>query len=168
MSIRRMFPVLFVAVFAVAAWPGEAAGQVSSCWLCTGSEFQPDNGSTVCRSWYWGADDCVHRGSEHFHWCDLGPDFCFDDVFSAADEMAVEGVRAGQLLPMEGDYVVLTEADDIVILRRCGAEVARFAVSELKAAGDRTGSLAIGPGARSEHPDIPVAATALHRRVLEE
>jgi len=171
MTIRRMFPLLAVAVVAGGWLPADVAGQLSSCWVCAESPFTPepdDNGSTVCRGWYWGASDCAQKGTPERHWCDLSEDLCWDEVLTAADELAVASVRAGLIPPIGGDHFVLTEGDDILVMRSCGAEIARFAVSELKGARGRTGLLAIGTTEGSEDPVIAVAATGHRRGILEE
>lgn len=60
------------------------------------------------------------------------------------------------MLPMDGDHLVLTEGNDIVVMRKCRAEIARFATSELKDADSHAGILAIAPTVGSQHPDRPV------------
>ena len=167
MTIRRLFPLLAVAVGAVASSPAVVAGQISSCWLCEESPSQPDNESEICVGWYWGKHDCAQIGSPDFHICDPYGGWCWDGLLAAADEVAVESVRVGELLSAEGDHLVLTEGDDIVVMRKCGAEIARFAMSELKSSDDRAGPLAIGPTG-SKYPDTRVGAIDRRPGILEE
>ena len=166
MTIRKMFPVLFVAMFAVGYAPAEVAGQISSCAICEKSDFQPGNGSTICVGSYSGRKHCAQQGDADFHLCLAYGESCWDDVFAAADEMAVESLRKGKMLPIEGDHLILTEGDDILVMRKCGAVIARFAMSELQDADEHAGLLASGPTQGSEHADILVAATEPRRRVL--
>ena len=168
MTIRKMFPVLFVAMFAVGYAPAEVAGQISSCAICKVSDFQPDNGSTICVGWYWGSAYCAQQGTPDFHLCLLYGEFCWDDVFAAADERAVESLREGQIPPIEGDHLILTEGDDILVMRKCGAVIARFAMSELWAADEHADLVASGPKQGSENADILVAATEPRWGVLQE
>ena len=170
MMIRKLLPLLAVAMVAAASSPAPATGQISSCFLCDDSPFQPDNGSEICVGWYWGAAHCAQAGTPDFHLCLPYGGFCSDDVFVAADEMAVESVRAGQALPIDGDHLVLTEGDDIVVKRKCGAEIARFAMSDSRAPDNQAGILAIGPTEKSRHPERHIPATDRDRRrgILEE
>ena len=166
--VRKLLPLLAVATVAATSSPAPATGQISSCWLCEDSPFQPGNGSEICVGWYWGRAHCAQAGTPDFHLCLPCGGFCWDDVFAAADEMAIESVRAGQMLRMDGDHLVLTEGDDIVVMRKCGAEIARFAMSELKGADDQAGLLAIGPTERLQHPERHIPATDRRRGILEE
>jgi len=166
MTIRRLFPLLAVAVVAVASSPADVAGQISSCWVCVKSIFQPDNNSTICQGWYSGTEHCAQAGSPDFHLClDYGGP-CDDGVFAAGDDVAVESVLAGQMLPVDGGHFVMTERDDIVIMRKCGAVIVRFAMSELKSGGDHAAPLAVGPMETSDRRGRPVATAYPRRGIL--
>ena len=172
MTIRKMFPLLAVAMVAAASSPADVAGQISSCMRCVDSPFKPDpddpdNNSTICQGWYSGRTECAQQGTPDYHLCLVYGPRCWDDVFAAADETAVEFAKLGQILPDDGDHFVLTQGDDLVVMRKCGAEIARLAISEVRSGGGHLGPLTIRPE-RSEHPDGPVAIADLTRGALEE
>lgn len=155
-DVRKLFPLLAVTTVAAASSPAEVAGQVvGTCWMCVESPFQPDNGSEICQGWFWGSEHCAQAGSPDFHLCFPYGDVCRTEVSAAADEIAVELIRGGQSLPLDGDHLILTEGNEIVVMRKCGAEIARFAVAGLKGADVRESDrvLAIGPPVRPRHPN---------------
>lgn len=144
----------------MASVPTDVTAQVGTCWVCVKSEF-PDTSpfSTMCTLDLIGRTYCASQGSKDFHVClPFGP-VCVSGVTGAADELAVASVRAGVTLPIDGDYLVVAEAGDIVVMRRCGAEVARFTMSE-RGAKHRAGVLAMNPTDLLEHPEVGVTSTA--------
>ena len=85
-----------------------------------------------------------------------------------ADELAVASARAGLTPSIDSDYLVVAEAGDIVVMRRCGAVVDRFAMSE-RGAESRVGLAAMDPTDGLEHPEVPMAAASEPRqRILEQ
>ena len=144
----------------MASVPTDVTAQVGACWVCVRSEF-PDTSpfSTMCTLDLIGRTYCSSQGTKEFHVClPFGP-VCVSGVTGAADELAVASVRAGVTLPIDSDYLVVAEAGDILVMRRCGAEVARFTMSE-RGAKRRAGGLAMNPADRLEHPEVGVTSTA--------
>ena len=144
--------------------PTDAAAQVGACWVCVPSEF-PDTSpfSTMCTLDLIGSTYCASKGTKDFHLClPFGP-VCTPGVTGAADELAVASVRAGLTLPIDGDYLVVAEAGDIVVMRRCGAEVARFTMGDREVNG-RAGLLAMDPTDGLRHPGVGVTSTASQPR----
>ena len=146
MTIRKMFPVLFVAVMAVAMWPETASAQISSCMMCAPCPFESNrpNLGEICR----GADpilpwlpigriDCSN--GEEFCTCDLGPDYgwCYDQAHLSAEEQgaklaeSLESMRTGETIPADGLFFYVRRGADYVVRRKCdAAEVARVAIAD--------------------------------------
>ncbi len=166
----RAFPLLFLAVLVVAWSPAAVDGQISICWYCVESPFKPDpndpdNNSEICQGGSVGRAQCAQAGTPEYHLClPYGP-ICGGDVIAAADEMAVQSARAGRLLTIDGGHLVLTEGHEVVVMRTCGTEIARLAVSELNV---QTNLFAIDPAQRSRYPDGLGATAEPRRGILEE
>ena len=147
MTIRKLFPVLFVAVFAVAAWTGEAAGQkVSSCMRCGECPFESgeSGGTEICMGaepilpWFpVGHVDCTN--GEETCTCDLGEDYglCYELAQLSAEEQEAQlaetlaSMRAGESIPADGLFFYVRKGTDFVVRRKCDAtEVGRVAIAD--------------------------------------
>ena len=159
-----------VVLISVAVVPTGGTAQVSTCWECIESGFEPtDPLSTMCSGALFGRTNCINPGTPEFHLClDYGP-LCWPGKSGAEDELAVASARAGLTPSIDSNYLVLAEAGDVVVLRRCGAEVARFAMSE-RGVESPAGLVAMHQVDRLEHPRVPyqVAATDPRQRTSEQ
>lgn len=125
--------------------PADVTAQVGTCWVCVPSDFHPTSPfSTMCQGQLLGRTYCASKGTQAFHLCiPYGP-VCWSGMSGAADELAVASAKAGLTPAIDSDYLVVAEANEIVVMRRCGAEVARFAVSDRGVDG-RAGLAAMDP-----------------------
>ena len=140
--------------------PTDVTAQVSTCYGCFKSYFQPTHPSSqMCAGSSSGRSKCASAGTPEFHLCLPYGTRCGSGVSGAADDLAVASARAGLTPSIDSDYLVVAEAGDIVVMRRCGAEVARFAMSE-RGAESRAGLVAMDPTDGLEHPEVPIMAAA--------
>lgn len=125
MTIRRMFPLLAVAVVAVASWPERAAAQIGDCMHCDWSPFGPWP-SQICVGDYVGWENCSQQGNNDYHWCRPYGDPCEILLDDAGEQLAISMVMAEEMLPADGDYFFVLDGQERVVMRKCdGTLVAR-------------------------------------------
>ena len=158
-----------ILLISMASAPTEVTAQVSTCFGCAPSDFLPTSPlSQMCEGTFSGRTYCASAGTKEFHLCFLYGPLCVSGVSGAADELAVASARAGLTPSIDSDYLVVAEAGDIVVMRRCGAVVDRFAMSE-RGAESRVGLAAMDPTDGLEHSEVPMAAASEPRqRILEQ
>ena len=134
--IPPTMPVVAIMVATVAAAvPTELTAQIGSCVECVRSPWNdpfddvPDV-NTICAGSHTGKTECSQSGTRRFHSCDTWGADCDDGVDDDTDEMAIARLLMGEPLPLASDYFALLEADDIVLMRACGAVVTRIPVRE--------------------------------------
>ena len=140
MTIRNLFPLLFVAVAAVALGPERAAAQ---CWYCGPCAFPPEvSDPAMCYGYFTapiGFTNCSHGEAV----CDCAVSnfgFCFGPRGSAATaaeatqlEETLAAIRARRPIPADGPFFFARRGDDFVVRRKCDAvEVGRVAVAEVR------------------------------------
>jgi len=150
MTIRKLFPLVFVAVFGVALLPDWASGQiepvVSDCVICVDEcPFDSDqrNGGRTCR----GANTSLPVGNTN---CEQGEEVCTCDTsgiglcnapqLSAVEQDArltetLAAVRTGKSIPADGLFFYVRRGVDFVVRRKCdGVEMARVAIADVESA----------------------------------
>lgn len=142
MTIRKLFPLLFVAVAAAVLMPETASAQ---CWWCDKCHWRSHNSPRPSSCWgrlqgqplgytncYEDAP-CVCRVEiKDYGFC-LNPEAA--GTAAAETEQLKEtlaAIKAGRSIPADGPFVYLRQGTDYVVMRRCGAdEVGRVAVAEV-------------------------------------
>ena len=139
MTIRRLLPLMLVALGATVFTPERASAQ---CWYCDDC-WLGDKGETCVLMIPFpliGFTDCLQTGQ-----CDCTTDvrdfgFCFSSDTAAetaeyetelAETMAA--IRTSKSIPSDGSFFFARQGADFVIRRKCDvAEVGRVAVSEVE------------------------------------
>ena len=142
MTIRKLFPLLFVAVAAVVLMPETASAQ---CWWCDTCHWESNEAEPVgCMGRTQGFPIGFHNCNEPSPCaCWLDPrdfGFCWDP--EAAGTAAAEteqlkktlaAIRAGRSISADGPFVYLRQGADYVVRRRCdAAEMGRMAVADVR------------------------------------
>ena len=152
MKIRKLFPLTFVAVFAVALLPDWAVGQiepaVSDCVICVYDcpvDSDRHKGGETCRGAIKtgplpvGFTNCIQGEvpctckTEKFGLCDI-------PQLSAAEQAAqltetLAAITAGESIPADGLFFYARRGADFVVRRKCGAvEMARVAIADVESA----------------------------------
>lgn len=139
MTIRRLFPLLFVAVTATALGPERASAQ---CWYCGECAFEPEVPDPgMCIGYLTapiGYTNCSHGEKV----CDCSVSnfgFCWgprDAASTAAEEAQLEetlaAIRASRPIPADGPFFYARQGEDFVVRRKCDAvELARVAAADV-------------------------------------
>ena len=139
MTIRNLFPLLFVAVAAVALGPERASAQ---CWYCGECAFTPEvSDPRMCYGYFTspiGYTNCVHGEKA----CDckaVNFGFCFGPRNAAATaaeaeelEETLAAIRAGRPISADGLFFYARRGEDFIVRRKCDAVVmGRVAVAEV-------------------------------------
>ena len=140
MMIRKLFPLLLVAVAAVVMLPGRASAQLCSyCDECWWGEHG-ESCVMMFPSPLIGFRDCHQDAPCH---CYLKPeDFGFCSVPLGAAETAeyetelaetLAAIRANRSVPADGSFFYAKHGSEFVVRRKCDvAEVGRVAISEVE------------------------------------
>ena len=142
MTIRKLFPLLLVAVAAVVLMPEAASAQ---CWWCGGCNWESDED--------WAPSSCHGRtqgspmGYTNCHedapcscriWL-AGWGVClpwkFETAAAETEQLkeTLAAIRAGRSISADGPFVYLRQGADYVVRRRCDAsEMARVAVADIR------------------------------------
>ena len=141
MTIRKLFPLLFVAVAAAVLMPETASAQCWWCGVCTwdSDERNPKSCTGRTHGFPVGFTNC-HEDAPCA--CRLDPrDFgiCLPwEAETAAAETeqlkkTLAAIRAGRSISADGPFVYLRQGADYVVRRRCdAAEVGRVAAADLR------------------------------------
>lgn len=139
MTIRNLFPLLFVALAAAALGPEKAAAQ---CWYCGECAFPPEvPNPRMCYGYFTspvGLTNCIH-GKKACDCVATAPGKCFDSDNAAAtvteaDELeeTLAAIRAGRPISANGLFFYARRGEDFVVRRKCDAvEMGRVAVAEV-------------------------------------
>ena len=142
MTIRKLFPLLFVAVAAVVLTPETASAQCWSCGTCNWQSHESPDPSSCDGRLYGeplGFTNCHEDAPCE---CELKIQdygFCFPgSAGSAAAETeqlkkTLAAIRAGRSISADGPFVYLRQGADYVVRRRCdAAEMGRVAVADIR------------------------------------
>ena len=166
--LRMIAPVFLLVGAAVALSPVDTTAQMGECWECDNSPFAP--GSTICRGAHAGLYRCTQVGTPNDHECipTLVP--CDDGVLVAADQQAIETIKAGEMLAGQSSYFVLAGEHDVVLMRECGAVVARLSMRESELAHDGLDWEAMRVTEEAGHPEnrLTISDSAQRRAALEQ
>lgn len=137
MRIRKLFPLLLVAVAAAVLAPERASAQ---CWYCDDCWLGPTGTTCVMLipSPIVGIDYCDQAGP-----CDCQPGglgFCFGPSTAAEEaeyetELAetVAAIKANRSIPSDGRFFYARQGAEFVVRRKCDvAEVGRVAIAEIE------------------------------------
>ena len=144
MTIRKLLPLLFLAMVVPAAMPERAlaqGGQEGGCVTCTHCAFA--TWGDMCRLIFPGEiavgwTNCAQRS---FCSCDLEDIWlCFpiQDAAAAAEQdellaSTMAAIGAGESIPADGPFFYLRRGAEFVIRRKCdAAEVGRVAVEDVE------------------------------------
>jgi hypothetical protein len=141
MTIRKLFPLLFVAVAAAVLMPETASAQ---CWSCGKCHWESHD-SPLPRSCHGaiimepvlGYINCDEPAPCECHiWLkDLGMCGIWANAAAETEEMkkTLAAIKAGRSLSADGPFVYLRQGADYVVRRRCdAAEVGRVAVVDVQ------------------------------------
>ena len=143
MTIRKLFPLLFVAVAAVVLMPEPASAQ---CWRCDecfwrpGSPFLLSCHGAIVMGPVLGYTDC-HENTPcvcHLYRNQIGICGIEENRETAAAQTeqlkkALAAIKAGQSISADGPFIYLRQGADYVVRRRCDAEeMGRVAVADVK------------------------------------
>ena len=144
MTIRKLFPLLLVAVAAAILSPERGSAQEGEmCWKCDQCAFDPDPSSTMCvglplnNNPVIGATRCSHPSFCECRSRSIG--FCFQPE-TAADsqtrqhllEETLAAIRVGKSIPADGPFFYVRRGMNLVVRSKCDrTEAARVAVAEV-------------------------------------
>ena len=144
MTIRRLFPLLFVAMAAVALVPERASAQCWSCGVCRFDSNEED--PEACTGRIQGSPlGFMNCHSEAPCRCELNV-YDYGDCLDRADAAAttaetvqlqatLAAIRARKSIPADGPFVYLKQGTDFVVRRKCDrAEMGRVAIAEVHSA----------------------------------
>lgn len=139
MTIRKLFPLLFVAIAAAALLPERASAQL--CWYCDECDWDPEG--TICRGYSVNNSPIIGylscSGPEFCTCQRKTPGICYVPEYGM-DEAAerekldesLAAIKAGRSIPADGPFFYVSSGGDLVVRRKCDtAEVARVAVAEV-------------------------------------
>lgn len=153
MKIRNLFPLLLVAVAAVASLPDQMSAQVvwiSDCYVCGTCAWpsgRPDAGAMCMgripafgigwKQCSQGEEICTCRTSQ-IGWCS-GPCLPCGDPDEQTAELTeslvsetLAAIKAGESIPADGPYFYARRGAEFVVRRKCdAAEVVRVAVAKV-------------------------------------
>lgn len=141
MTIRNLFPLLFVAVAAAVLVPERASGQL--CWSCMQCPFDESPDAEMCYGLSPNSDPVVGATScagPAFCTCDLGSiGFCDGRETTAGNlaeqqllEETLAAIREGRSITADAPFFYVRAGNDFVVRSKCDlAEVARLAVAEV-------------------------------------
>lgn len=141
MTIRKLFPLLFVAVAAAVLMPGKAAAQCWRCDTCHWESDEPNPKSCVGRiqGFPFGFTNC-NEPAPCVCWLDprdFGICAPWEAETAAAEteqlEQTLAAIRAGRSISADGPFVYVRQGADYVVRRRCdAAEMGRVAVADVR------------------------------------
>lgn len=139
MTIRKLSPLLFVAVVAVAMLPERASAQ---CWYCDDCWWGEHGRSCVMifPSPLIGFADCHQDAPCHCYTLLEDVGFCYASGTAAETaeyetELAetLAAIRANRSIPADGSFFYAKRGSEFVVRRKCDvAEVGRVAISEVE------------------------------------
>ena len=142
MTIRKLFPLLLVAVVAVVAMPERASAQ--GCWICYkcvwgGGEVgkscllpipQPLIGYRNCHQD--APCDCYMK-AEDFGFCHLPLAAAEQAEYETELAETLAAISANRTIPADGRFFYTKRGSEFVVRRKCDvAEVGRVAISEVE------------------------------------
>ena len=124
----------------LAGFPVRTAAQEGpgvDCWKCGWSDVKAWPSLKCYKSAKGSAADCTTTGGPTTE-CQKSGGACTPTMADAAtDQQAIEMVRKGQVLPPDGDYFFVSEAEATLILRKCDLSlVATIPAWAVEPAGD--------------------------------
>ena len=149
MTIRKLFPLPFVAAVAVAMSPERVAAQCWRCDTCSFPSTEPVPQMCVARLQGhpvgWKNCHSDRQCACELRFEDIG--FCLDRTDAtgmAAEAVQLKGtlaaIRELKPIPADGPFVYLKQGADFVVRRKCdGAEMGRVAIAEV-----RSGAIVVG------------------------
>lgn len=143
MKIRKLFPLLLVAVAAAALVPEGGSAQ-APCWYCDKCAYGPQGkscfGYSVNEAPVWGYSRCITPSQCQCWHHILDTTLCRRSAASAEEVPETELLREtlaaiieGGSIPGDGPFFYVRSGADVVVRNKCDlAEVARVAAAEVK------------------------------------